>query len=61
MADDKERNKCEHPSCTCLADPGEDFCSPHCESVLDTDIICGCGHEACQTPAAVSSASADLS
>ena len=51
MADNKDKNKCAHPSCTCTTTPGEKYCSPHCETTLESEIICGCGHKACQTTA----------
>ena len=31
--DDKNKDRCKHPGCTCLAAKDSKYCSPHCETV----------------------------
>jgi hypothetical protein len=56
MADKNDMNQCHHPSCDCAVPEGEKYCSPHCEAALETEVICGCGHAACQTAAGTGTA-----
>ena len=44
-----ESKKCAHPSCKCLAKDGKKYCSNYCEAAAKTtELMCGCGHEACK-------------
>ena len=46
--DDKSKNRCKHPGCTCLAAKDSKYCSPHCETVkTGVEISCECGHPQC--------------
>ena len=48
VMDDKAKNKCAHPNCTCKAAADSKFCSPYCESAKSsTAISCECGHAGC--------------
>jgi hypothetical protein len=49
MADKSNQNQCAHPSCVCSVSAGEEYCSPYCEAAPETEILCGCGHNACLT------------
>jgi hypothetical protein len=41
-------NKCEHENCSCTVTDGGDYCSPHCETMKDSqEIACECGHSGC--------------
>lgn len=40
-------DKCAHPSCSCNARPGDQFCSDHCKTA-GSDGQCGCGHKDCE-------------
>lgn len=45
MADE---NTCKNPSCTCVPQPGDKYCSASCEGAGDTiEIDCDCGHPEC--------------
>ena len=45
---DKDKNRCAHPGCSCLATEGSKYCSPHCETVKSgVEISCECGHPQC--------------
>lgn len=47
MADD---NKCGHQACGCPVGDDQTYCSDHCETAADQDIIeisCDCGHAEC--------------
>ena len=40
--------KCENPTCSCVPDKGEKYCSAHCEGLgKGTEIMCKCGHGQC--------------
>lgn len=49
-------NKCGHAGCKCLVDPGESYCSEHCEHAAgaaenkpqDKISGCKCGHPECK-------------
>lgn len=48
MADNRDENKCAHPSCVCTVREGEKYCSTYCENARDTlEIGCDCGHPGC--------------
>jgi len=48
VMNDKAKNKCAHPNCTCKAAADSKFCSPYCESAKSsTAISCECGHAGC--------------
>jgi hypothetical protein len=48
MADDKDKNICKHPACSCPVEKGEKYCSPTCAGAGDTmQIDCDCGHPSC--------------
>jgi len=50
MADKKD--KCAHPSCTCLRTKESKYCSPYCEAAKGTmELSCNCGHAGCGTDA----------
>ena len=55
MADQSNQNQCAHPNCDCLVTKDEKYCSPHCEAAPETEVMCGCGHPACQTATSVES------
>jgi hypothetical protein len=41
--------KCEHPSCTCMVDGKDKYCSPRCEAAAGTtELVCECGHPQCR-------------
>jgi len=41
--------KCAHPSCSCDAEPGKEFCSDNCRNVKSPSAgKCECGHSGCQ-------------
>jgi len=49
---DKNKDKCAHPSCNCMAAKDSKYCSAFCEGNAGTpDIMCGCGHASCETTA----------
>ncbi len=49
MADNKQTEKCAHPSCKCRAASDSKYCSAFCEGNAGTpDIICNCGHAGCE-------------
>jgi hypothetical protein len=42
------RNKCQHGNCSCTVADGGKYCSPHCETMKDSqEIACECGHPRC--------------
>jgi len=46
--DNKNRDKCAHPSCNCNAAQDSKYCSPHCETLKTTsEIACQYGHPHC--------------
>ena len=46
--DDKKKNPCAHPGCSCLANNDSKYCSPHCETVkTGSELACECGHPQC--------------
>jgi hypothetical protein len=46
--DDKNKNRCGHTGCSCLAAKDSKYCSPHCETVkTGAEISCECGHPQC--------------
>jgi hypothetical protein len=48
MADDKDKNQCKHPACSCPKPDDGDYCSSICEGSGDTVTIdCDCGHPEC--------------
>jgi hypothetical protein len=48
MADNKNSEKCAHPSCNCPAAKDSKFCGALCEANAGrADIICSCGHTGC--------------
>ncbi|HEX4274758.1 MAG TPA: hypothetical protein VHZ74_05360 [Bryobacteraceae bacterium] len=57
MADNKTE-KCAHPSCNCMAAKDSKYCGALCEgNAGKPDIICGCGHAACEATARAGSGS----
>lgn len=47
----EEINKCAHEGCVCATRENEEYCSPQCEAAGETDtteIVCECGHQACE-------------
>jgi hypothetical protein len=47
-----KNEKCAHPSCNCAPAQDSKFCSTLCEgNSTRPDIICGCGHAACEIAA----------
>lgn len=43
-----ETKKCAHPSCSCTAKEGGDYCGTYCEGeAKNPDITCSCGHPGC--------------
>lgn len=49
MADEKNDNKCAHPSCDCPASKEDKYCSEYCKDARDvTEIGCGCEHQGCR-------------
>jgi hypothetical protein len=54
MADKTE--KCAHPACRCIAEPGSKYCSTSCEEMASTTVThCPCGHAGCVTTATAGS------
>ena len=52
----KDRKKCAHPACDCLAEEGSKYCSQYCKDAGGTmELSCNCGHEGCALEAAVGS------
>jgi hypothetical protein len=48
MADDKDKNKCKNPPCSCPATEGSKYCSASCQGTGDTiELDCDCGHDDC--------------
>jgi hypothetical protein len=41
--------KCAHPLCTCVAEPGKEFCSDECRSARREGSACACTHPGCQS------------
>lgn len=54
MAD--QNKQCAHPNCNCAVSENEEYCSPHCEAAPEAEITCGCGHAACLTGKAATTA-----
>lgn len=49
---DKSKEKCAHPSCNCAPAKGSKYCGALCEGNAGrADILCGCGHPACEMTA----------
>ena len=43
-----ETNKCAHPTCSCVVEKDEKFCSVSCQGSGGTmQIDCDCGHDGC--------------
>lgn len=43
-----ETTKCGHPTCDCVVEDGEEYCSLSCLGSGSTmQIDCDCGHETC--------------
>ncbi len=41
--------KCAHPSCSCDAEPGKEFCSDNCRNPQEPPGgKCHCGHQGCE-------------
>jgi len=50
----KDRKKCAHPACDCLAEEGSKYCSQYCKDAGDTmELSCNCGHQGCALETAV--------
>lgn len=50
MADRSE--KCAHPSCNCKRAEDSKYCSAFCEgNAKHPDVVCSCGHAACEAGA----------
>jgi hypothetical protein len=46
--DNKMKDKCAHPECSCPPAKDSKYCSPYCEGAKDTpEIACGCEHSSC--------------
>jgi metallothionein len=44
----EDQKKCAHPSCTCMAPKGENYCSQYCKDAGKTmELSCNCGHPGC--------------
>ena len=54
---DKDKTECANLSCDCPVSQDDKYCSPHCETAPESEIVCGCGHAAC-APSTVGSATA---
>jgi metallothionein len=40
--------KCKHPSCSCPAAPGKEYCGQTCQNAKGmTELGCNCGHPGC--------------
>ena len=46
---DLEQTTCAHIPCTCVVDPGEEYCSDFCRDAgsEEVEIACECGHATC--------------
>ena len=40
--------KCAHPGCNCTPAKDSKYCGAYCESNDKPEILCKCGHPACQ-------------
>ncbi|HEY0006727.1 MAG TPA: hypothetical protein VGB17_18230 [Pyrinomonadaceae bacterium] len=48
MADEKDKNECKNPSCTCQVPEGVKYCSAPCQGTGSTiELDCDCGHDEC--------------
>ena len=44
----KDMNKCAHPTCTCRASSGSEYCSAQCEAMAEIpDGECRCNYPGC--------------
>ena len=44
----EETKKCAHPTCSCVVENGEKYCSVSCQGSGKTmQIDCDCGHKSC--------------
>ena len=43
--------RCAHPTCVCLMQEDEEFCSDACEANAGGDGACECGHLGCEAEA----------
>ena len=51
MADERNQEKCAHPTCSCLVAEGAKYCSEYCENAEKAGVIeigCSCEHAACR-------------
>jgi len=50
MAAEKPKNQCAHPSCECLVEKGQKYCSDYCHDAGRTmELSCNCRHPECVT------------
>lgn len=53
QTDTVELRKCRSSGCGCTVEPGETYCSEHCENQARSAILagqgCECGHAECKT------------
>jgi hypothetical protein len=44
---EREQAVCANSSCDCPVSQDDKYCSPHCETAPESEIVCGCGHADC--------------
>ena len=48
MAEQKNDQKCAHPSCHCIVPAGTKFCSDYCKKAPQVELHCNCMHPDCR-------------